>query len=210
MNDATKRSVFANINTAEYWDHVYSEEWNRGQVLSENYNRDYGPIHDAIIELIEDGARVLDIACGPGIFCRKVAQRRPNATVLGVDFSQYTLEKNREVDRKLKVEYVCTDIRNSLPSIKREFDVVTMCEILEHLDDAERVVAEAMSLVRPGGRFIITTPHDNEIPDPEHVRQWGHDELFHLLAPYSDTICFQHFPPPYFHVWMMAYLTKRQ
>ena len=207
MNHTSKDPPTANINTAEYWDGVYSHEWQQGQVLTEDYNRDYGPIHDAIIDLIPDGSRVLDIACGPGILCRKIAQRRPSATVLGVDFSQYTIEKNREVDPGLKIEYRCLDVRE-LSLIDRHFDVVTMCEILEHLDEPERVVAEAMSLLKPGGRFIITTPHDNELTDPEHVRQWGHDELFHLLQPYAQTISFMHFPPPYFHIWMLAYLTR--
>ena len=207
MNDAMSNSM-SNINTADYWDEIYSHEWQQGKVLAEDYNRDYGPIHDAIIALIPDGSSVLDIACGPGILCRKIKQRVANAQVMGVDFSQYTIEKNRELDHLLGVEYVCLDIGNSLSSIKREFDVITMCEILEHLDEPERVVAEAMSLLRRGGRFILTCPHDNEIPDPEHVRPWGHDEIFHLLAPYSNTISFRHFPPPYFHVWMQAYLTK--
>ena len=71
------------------------------------------------------------------------------------------------------------------------------------------MVAAAMKLLKPGGRFILTCPHDNAIPDPEHLRIWGHDELFHLLAPYSDTVSFTHFPPPWFHIWMLAYLAKR-
>jgi 2-polyprenyl-3-methyl-5-hydroxy-6-metoxy-1,4-benzoquinol methylase len=130
--------------------------------------------------------------------------------VLGVDFSDYTLERNRQRDQGLKVEYRCVDIRTDLRSLPGPFDVVTMCEILEHLENPEAVVADAFSLLKMGGRFILTCPHNNEIPDPEHVRVWGHDEVFHLLAPYSETISFVHFPRPYFHIWMLAYLTKTQ
>ena len=207
MNEAGNQST-SNINTPEYWDAVYCQEWQQGAVCSDDYNRDYGPIHDAIISLIPDGSRVLDIACGSGVLCRKIKQRLPETKVMGVDFSQYTIERNSELDRPLEVEYVCLDISRSLSSIKGEFDVITMCEILEHLNEPEHVVADAMSLLRRGGRFILTCPHDGEIPDPEHVRQWGHDELFHLLENYSETISFMHFPPPYFHVWVLAYLTK--
>src|SRR4030095_1795569 len=63
-----------NINTPEYWDRVYRGEWESGQATGENYSRDYGPIHDAIIRLIPDGSTVLDIACGPGLLCRKIKQ----------------------------------------------------------------------------------------------------------------------------------------
>ena len=52
---------------------------------------------------------------------------------MGVDFSHYTITQNQERDRALGVEYRCLDIRTSLPTLGGPFDVVTMCEILEHL-----------------------------------------------------------------------------
>jgi 2-polyprenyl-3-methyl-5-hydroxy-6-metoxy-1,4-benzoquinol methylase len=179
-------------------------------VGTEKYARDYAPIHDAITGLIPDGSRVLDIACGPGLLCRKIRERLPATQVLGVDFSEFMLARNRERDRCLGIDYQCVDIRTSLSSIDRPFDVITMCEVLEHLDHPETVVDTALGLLRPGGRFILTCPHNDEIPSPEHVRIWGHDQLFHLLAPYSNTISFTHFPPPYFHIWMLVYFTKTE
>jgi len=198
-----------NINTPDYWNRVYLEEWESGRARGGDYSRDYGPIHDAIIELIVDGSDVLDVACGPGLLCRKIRERLPLTHVTGVDFSQYMLARNEERDRALDIAYRCLDVRTSLSSLGGTFDVVCMCEILEHLEQPERVVADAFALLRSGGRFVLTCPHNDHIPDPEHLRFWDHDELFHLLAPYGQAITFVHFPPPYFHVWMMAYLTKR-
>ena len=198
-----------NLNTPEYWDHVYKKEWESGVTLSDAYSRDYGPIHDAIIDLIPDGSHVIDVACGPGLLCRKIKQRVARTRVLGVDFSEYMISRNQELDSTLGVEYLHLDIRYSLSQLGRAWDVVTMCEILEHLEEPEQVVASAVDLLKPGGRLVLTCPHENEIPDPEHVRTWGHDELFHLLAPYSSTISFMHFPPPWFHVWMLVFLSKK-
>ena len=198
----------ANVNTPDYWNEVYLREWEAGHVQGECYHRDYGPIHDAIVELVPDGTDVLDIACGAGVLCRKIKRARPAARVLGVDFAEYMIARLRKQDGPLEIDYRCLDIRNGLGTIERSFDVVCMCEILEHLDEPERVVATAFSLLKPGGRFILTCPHDNGIPDHEHVRVWGHDELFHVLANYSHEVTFVHFPPPYFHIWMMAYVTK--
>jgi len=197
-----------NLNSVAYWDSVYRTEWESGQVRGAGYHRDYGPIHDAVIKLIPDGSRVLDIACGPGLLCRKIKERLPATRVLGVDFSAYMITRNSERDQAVGVDYRAVDIRTALGSLGGEFDVVTMCEIIEHLEEPEKVVADAMGLLRTGGRLILTCPHDDGIPDPEHLRVWGHDDLFHLLAAYSDTVSFTHFPPPYFHVWMMAFLTK--
>lgn len=197
-----------NLNTPGYWDGVYRAEWESGQARGDDYIRDYGPIHDAVIRLIPAGSRVLDVACGPGVLCRKIKQRVQGCEVLGVDFSAYVIARVQERDRALGVQYRTVDIRTALPTLEGGFDVVTLCEILEHLEQPERVVADAIRLLKPGGRFIVTCPHDDGIPDPEHLRCWGHDDLFHLLAPYSDTVSFMHFPPPWFHVWMLAYLTK--
>jgi 2-polyprenyl-3-methyl-5-hydroxy-6-metoxy-1,4-benzoquinol methylase len=197
-----------NVNTSDYWNGVYRGEWESGIAESQDYYRDYGPIHDTIIGLIPGGSRVLDVACGPGLLCRKIKERLPSAHVTGVDFSEYVIARNQQRDAGLGITYRCLDARTGLAELEGGFDVVTMCEILEHLDNPEAVVAAANKLLAPGGRFILTCPHDNEIPDPEHVRVWGHDEVFHLLSPYSSTVSFMHFPPPYFHVWMLAYLTK--
>jgi 2-polyprenyl-3-methyl-5-hydroxy-6-metoxy-1,4-benzoquinol methylase len=192
------------LNTPEYWDRVYRHEWENDELG----RRDYGPIHDAIVELVPPGARVLDVACGVGLLCRKIVEQRTGTTAAGVDFSGYTLERNRRRDAGLPIEYVQVDVRTGLPALDGGFDVVTMCEIVEHLAEPERVVGDAMGLLRPGGLFVLTCPHDDEIDDPEHLRLWGHDEVFHLLEPYGRRITFAHFPPPYFHPWLMAYLTK--
>jgi 2-polyprenyl-3-methyl-5-hydroxy-6-metoxy-1,4-benzoquinol methylase len=197
-----------NINTPEYWNRVYRGEWESGQVGSPDYERNYGPIHDAVLRLIGDGARVLDVACGPGLLCRKIKLQLPSSRVLGVDFSEYIIARNQERDAALGIEYRSLDIRTSLRLVNGQFDVVTMCEILEHLENPEAAVRASMALLKPGGKFVLTCPHDGGIPDPEHLRQWGHDDLFHLLAPYSDTVSFVHFPPPCFHAWMLAYLVK--
>ncbi len=199
-----------NINTPEYWNGVYREEWESGQARGDHYHRDYGPIHEAILRLILAGSKVLDVACGAGVLCRKIARQVAATHVTGVDFSEYMLERNRQRDRALAVQYQCLDVTTCLLSLGRQFDVVCMCEVLEHLSRPEKVLQEAITLLKPGGRFVLTCPHDNCIPDPEHLRIWGHDELFHLLAPYTDTVSFMHFPPPHFHVWVLAYFTKRQ
>ncbi len=197
-----------NINSADYWDGVYRTEWESGQVTGGHYIRDYPPLHEAVVALVPESGRVLDIASGPGLLCARIKRARPQVEVTGVDFSHVTVARCRDRDAGLGIDYRVLDIRNELPTLEPSYDVVCMCEIVEHLDEPESVVADAMNVLKDGGRFILTCPHDDEIPDPEHVRRWGHDELFHLLAPYSETISFQHFAPPYYHVWALAYLTK--
>jgi 2-polyprenyl-3-methyl-5-hydroxy-6-metoxy-1,4-benzoquinol methylase len=79
--------------------------------------------------------------------------------------------------------------------IRHQFDVVLMCEIIEHLDDPAPVVREGMNLLKDGGLFIASCPYGDQIPDPEHVTEWDHESLFRLLAPYGSAITFRALSP---------------
>jgi SAM-dependent methyltransferase len=199
-------SRLQNINTPDYWDGVYRGEWESGQVGTPEHVRDYGPMHDVVLSLVPPQSRVLDVGCGAGVLCRKLASSVPGVAVTGVDFSEFAIESNRELDAELEIEYVCLDITASLGELEGPFDVVTMCEVLEHLDEPEQVIEEVMSLLRPGGLFIVTCPHDDQVPHPEHVREWGHDEVYHLLAPYADAVTFRSIPRPRDR-WLLAHAT---
>lgn len=197
-----------NLNTPEYWDDVYRGECERGEMERADYRRDYGPIHDSVVALVPDRSRVLDLGCGPGLLCRRIKRARPGAAVTGVDFSPWVIEHNRRVEPELGIEYVCLDVRDGLGQLAPDFDVVTMCEVLEHLEEPERVVGEAVGLLRAGGRLVVTCPNGDAVPSPEHVRLWGHDDLAHLLEPYGSAVTFVHFPPPYFDKWLLAFIDK--
>lgn len=45
----------------------------------------------------------------------------------------------------------------SLPFDGQEFDVVCCCDVLEHVDDLELVVAEISRVLKPGGVFLFDT-----------------------------------------------------
>jgi 2-polyprenyl-3-methyl-5-hydroxy-6-metoxy-1,4-benzoquinol methylase len=202
MRSAAAAAAGRNINTPLYWDEVYRREWESGEILM---RRDYGPMHDAIIDLVPPGASVLDVGCGPGILCRRIAESVDGVSVSGVDFSAYTIERNAERDAPLGIDYRCLDVTSQLGEIDRQFDVVTMCEIIEHLDEPEQSVDSAVGLVRPGGLFVLTCPHDGQVPHAEHVREWGHDEVFHLLERYAEAVVFHPLPAPRDR-WLMASL----
>jgi SAM-dependent methyltransferase len=49
---------------------------------------------------------------------------------------------------------VVIDVRDWRPPAK--VDLVICCEVIEHADDAEGVVAACLRLLAPGGRFVMT------------------------------------------------------
>jgi 2-polyprenyl-6-hydroxyphenyl methylase/3-demethylubiquinone-9 3-methyltransferase len=93
-------------------------------------------------------AQLLDIGCGGGLLAPHVAGYRH----VGVDLSERALE----VAARHGVEPVLADAA-ALPFPDAAFDVVVAGEVLEHVEDLDRVVAEALRVLRPGGTVVCDT-----------------------------------------------------
>ena len=91
-----------------------------------------------------EGARVLDLGCGPGHYTR--ALRRAGAVVLPVDLDE---EEFRAPGGPPGGEVVA-DARR-LPVPDASLDGVFCSNILEHTPDAHAVIDEMERVLRPGG-----------------------------------------------------------
>lgn len=103
---------------------------------------------------IRSGEHVVDLGCGPGGVLHLLAERvGPTGSVLGLDRGRefVALARRFVADRGLpQVEVREGDAyETGLP--KRSFDGVHMRLLLVNVPEPERVVREAVSLVRPGG-----------------------------------------------------------
>lgn len=63
-------------------------------------------------------------------------------------------------------------------------DCVVAVEVLEHVAEDARFVAEVCRVLRPGGVFLMTTPNGEFIPNtnPDHKRHYTRQQLHELLA----------------------------
>ncbi|MFI5534093.1 methyltransferase domain-containing protein [Kitasatospora sp. NPDC051853] len=105
----------------------------------------------------DGNARLLDIACGGGLFGPYAAGKGYRA--VGVDLSELSL---REALRHGFAEVVRADV-TVLPFEDESFDVVTAGQCLEHVPDPYAVVAEACRVLRPGGTLVVDTIADTAI-----------------------------------------------
>lgn len=64
------------------------------------------------------------------------------------------------------------------------FDCVVSFQVIEHVKDDISLVREVARVLRPDGRFILTTPNApmSLTRNPWHVREYNADELMNLLA----------------------------
>jgi len=102
--------------------------------------------------------RVLDLGCGAGFLSNYLAAR--GHRVRGLDADAESLAVARAYDRTRTVEYHRGDAC-ALPYPDASFDVVCAMDLLEHVEDPARLVAEASRVLAPGGVFVFHTFNRN-------------------------------------------------
>lgn len=95
--------------------------------------------------------RILDLGCGPGNLLDYLA---PHGDTFGSDFSQDALRfcAGRGFRRLFRADF------HSLPLRDDSFDLVTCIDVLEHLEDDRRAIAELVRILRPGGLLVVSVP----------------------------------------------------
>lgn len=61
------------------------------------------------------------------------------------------------------------------------FDIAFSCDVLEHVYDRDRLLAEAARTLRPGGHFIATFPFDHDVATGWLFAEMENGEIRHLL-----------------------------
>jgi len=97
-------------------------------------------------------ARILDAGCGWGITLD--ALERCGYQAVGLDISRRALERIDRPGRFL----VEADLTRSIERGGPGYDAVLALDVIEHLDDDRAAVHRLGTLVRPGGRLIVSVP----------------------------------------------------
>jgi SAM-dependent methyltransferase len=108
---------------------------------------------------LPDGARVLDVGCGPGWMWDAAgfpAGLRLALTDISEGMVAEALAKVRGLKRYRAVEGQQADIA-SLPFPDGSFDAVLACHMLYHAADAGAALDELVRVLKPGGSLVVTT-----------------------------------------------------
>ena len=102
------------------------------------------------------GRVVLDIGCGIGTYVRKFEQR--GASAFGVDIEFERLREGVGAQHAAPLQ-LAQAVSECNPFPDNTFDMVLLHEVIEHVQDDRQTVAEAVRIVKPGGRVIIFAPN---------------------------------------------------
>ncbi len=106
----------------------------------------------AVTKLIDPkpGMEILDMAAGPGASSEPLA--KAGATVTSADFSQGMLDAGRKQRPYLNFQWADA---LKLPFGDNSFDLYTISFGLRNTQNPEKALAEALRVIRPGGRLVI-------------------------------------------------------
>jgi ubiquinone/menaquinone biosynthesis C-methylase UbiE len=101
---------------------------------------------------------LLELGCGRGEFAVWLACTVPNIRVTGVDFSfsAIAMAQRRIANASKVVRFITGDVQ-SLAFPDNAFDWIVSCECLEHLPQPQMMAEEMFRVLKPGGRFCLTT-----------------------------------------------------
>lgn len=139
--------------------------------------------------VIKNG-RIVDIGCGQE---GKFLLRHKNEISQGYGLD-YKI-KNHSFDN---IQFINSHISNNIPIQKSSIDIVFMNAVLEHLAHPEDILNTAFSLLKKGGKLVMTTPTPlakpilefmayklriiNEAEIREHVHYYSKKDIESLIA----------------------------
>jgi ubiquinone/menaquinone biosynthesis C-methylase UbiE len=128
-----------------------------------------------VVAHARDGARVLEVGCGPGHLSGRLARR--GLVVTGVDLDPAMIERARanaeraSQDAGRRPSFVVGDVA-ALPFPDASFDLVVSTLSLHHWADKQASLTEIARVLSPGGRALVwdlrpgVVPLHRHTPDP--------------------------------------------
>jgi len=166
---------------------------NRCHPENEFSGRDYsGTRYDFLIDLIPEGARVLDIACGSGHGSNLISNRA--SLVVGCDYLESYVQKARSrYPENERLKFIQSDAQSFVWGNGEEFDIVVSLHTLEHVPDDRAMIQSLVMNLRQGGLLIVEVPllalRPVGLPiNPYHIREYSVEEAVALLETVGLTI----------------------
>lgn len=137
---------------------------------------------------------ILDVGCGEGVLTAQWADKLGQGRIVGIDLDDPKLKAEWEKRQRANLEYRVEDATN-LSFADGEFDMATAIEVLEHVPDPERTVAEMARVAK--NWVLVSVPREPlwrglniargaYIKDlgntPGHVNHWSKRSFTAMLA----------------------------
>jgi 2-polyprenyl-3-methyl-5-hydroxy-6-metoxy-1,4-benzoquinol methylase len=158
----------------------WDDHWARyGEAAEGNPANDYR--RTLILRLLgnpRSGATLLDIGSGQGQFAIAYQKLHPEVAVWGVEYSSLGVQRSRQAARDAGVPARFVE-RNLLTPVEPDPDQpaashAVCSEVLEHVDDPVTLMRNAMRMLAPGARVVVTVPGGPRSAFDRHIGHFRH------------------------------------
>jgi 2-polyprenyl-3-methyl-5-hydroxy-6-metoxy-1,4-benzoquinol methylase len=100
---------------------------------------------------------ILDVGCGEGVLTEQWADKLGDGRIVGIDLDDPKLKAEWDKRQRANLEYRVEDATN-LSFADGEFDMAAAIEVLEHVPDPERTVAEMARVAKQS--LLVSVPRE--------------------------------------------------
>jgi 2-polyprenyl-3-methyl-5-hydroxy-6-metoxy-1,4-benzoquinol methylase len=145
-------------------------------------------------------ATLLDVGCGEGVLTLQWAQQLGSGRVIGIDLQDPKLQAEWATRQRANLEFQ-TMSAEQLPFADREFDLSAAIEVLEHVPDPARTLAEMARVA--SGHLLVSVPREplwralnvargayvRDLGNtPGHVNHWTRGAFVRMLERYGTVV----------------------
>lgn len=113
-------------------------------------------LHSDIFKLLEPylvkGGHILDFGCGQGAFSQRMADAGMQVDCCDINTRQIKATVNRKIELDLNLPL-------NMDLFPERYDMIIAVEILEHLHNPWKYLADCISLLKDDGTIILSTPN---------------------------------------------------
>ena len=113
-------------------------------------------IIDVLRSKLPAGAQVLDVGCGNGVISRSLGEKGFN--VQGVDVSPKAIERARSLNKFSNVKFDVVSAEQ-LVANGQQYHAVICSEVLEHLNEPNKLLKVLHEILKEDGVLIVTVPN---------------------------------------------------
>jgi glycosyltransferase involved in cell wall biosynthesis len=130
--------------------------------------------------------KIIDFGCGAGDLIGVLRKKGCNAWGVDVDEGAVKIAKKHFGANDL---YGMSFEKFFAKNTKEKFDIITLFEVLEHLDNPLEVIYNLEKLLKPNGKIVLSTPSRNRILanlaswdfPPHHLSRWNKEAVSSLF-----------------------------
>jgi 2-polyprenyl-3-methyl-5-hydroxy-6-metoxy-1,4-benzoquinol methylase len=122
---------------------------------------------------------LLDIGCGDGKLISELSEQFKTASFVGIDYSDRAIQLSKALVTAPNADFLSIDITDTDADHLGQFDVVTLVEVIEHIEPTklDGFMASASRFVKPGGLLICTVPSINIPLSKKHYQHFSIETL---------------------------------